>query len=95
VILLLRVSFFVYYLIFIFFCFFPDFILIYFGFILANKRITVEFKLRGVHGLVKSNRPGQTHPIQKMGWVGLLGGYGFQNGKFIKKRVSDKIEPKP
>jgi hypothetical protein len=71
VILLPRVSFFVYYLIFIFF---PDFILIYFGFILANKRITVEFKPRGVHHLNNFNQPGQTTQSKKVGWAGLLGG---------------------
>ena len=35
---------------------------------------------RGVHGLGKPTRSGETHPIQpkKVGWVGQVGGYGFQ-----------------
>jgi hypothetical protein len=31
----------------------------------------------------------------KMGSAGLLDGYGFQNEKSIKKRISDKTEPRP
>ncbi|KAK2404582.1 hypothetical protein QL285_053907 [Trifolium repens] len=35
---------------------------------------------KGVHGLGKPTRSGQIHPIQpkKVGWVGQVGGYGFQ-----------------
>jgi hypothetical protein len=46
--------------------------------------------------LGKPNQPGQTHPIQskKVGWVGLLGGYGFQNEKSIKK-IGFRAKPNP
>jgi hypothetical protein len=46
--------------------------------------------------LGKFGQPGQTHPTQKLGWVGWLGEYKFQNWKTHKKnRVPGKIGPNP
>jgi hypothetical protein len=45
--------------------------------------------------LGKPNQPGQTHSIQhkKVGWVGLLGEYEFQNEKSIEK-IGFRTKPK-
>jgi hypothetical protein len=56
--------------------------------------------IRGVHGLDKPTRSGQTHPIQpkKVGWVGQAGDMDFKNEKLIKKfgfRVKPTIQPNP
>jgi hypothetical protein len=38
----------------------------------------------GWTNLIDSVKPTQSNP-KKVGWVGLFGGYGFQNEKSIKK----------
>jgi hypothetical protein len=62
----------------------------------ASGTLAVALRARGVHGLGKPNWSTQTHLIQpkKVGWVGLLGLYGFQNEKSINK-IGFRAKPNP